>query len=296
MASKQACNATIDRSNAKQLEGSPMISALQGLQDPPMRVNRQNVEAMKLLSEDEGLEAAALLRTALSEDPHNPFTMNNLGVASEAVGDFDSALKYYRAAAALRSSEPVMVTTNPAWRGKPVSAMAAESARQLEKRVEAMSSPEAQGALFTLQGVFAANQNDWTLARQDFVRAYSLNPFSAFTLNNRGYVAERDGDLETAKFFYGKARKALDTNRPVGLATRQSAEGRRVVTVAAESDTKVDERLSQYSRERKSQSGPIELIPRDDTSPKDSPSPDERIESPDSPLVEPGPSGPPTAH
>jgi hypothetical protein len=31
---------------------------------------------------------------------------------------------------------------------------------------------------------------------------------SAFSLNNRGYVAEMDGDLETAQFFYGKARKA----------------------------------------------------------------------------------------
>ena len=107
-----------------------------------------------------------------------------------------------------------------------------------------------------------ANQNDWPAARQNFLTAYSLNPQSAFSLNNRGYVAERDGDLETAQFFYEKARNADDSSARVGLATRQFAEGQNLVSVAADSNEKVDSALDEYSRQRRRETGPIELTPR----------------------------------
>src|SRR5580658_841136 len=106
LASEQGSNANIDRSNVKQLEGTPMEHAFVSLQDLPMRVNRMNIDAMNLLSEDRGFEAVVLLRKALSLDPHNPFTMNNLGVADEAIGDYDSALKFYGATADSHSREP----------------------------------------------------------------------------------------------------------------------------------------------------------------------------------------------
>ena len=106
-----------------------MNYAFKSLQDVPMRVNRMNVDAMALLSEDRGFEAVTLLQRTLSVDPLNPFTMNNLAVAYEAIGDFDSALKEYGAATDVHSSEPIVVTLNRAWRGRPVSDMAAESAR-----------------------------------------------------------------------------------------------------------------------------------------------------------------------
>jgi tetratricopeptide (TPR) repeat protein len=49
LASDQGSHATIDRSNARQLEGKPMDYALKGLQDTPLQVNRMNVQAIQLL-------------------------------------------------------------------------------------------------------------------------------------------------------------------------------------------------------------------------------------------------------
>jgi Flp pilus assembly protein TadD len=264
-ASEQSCSATIDKSNAKNLEGKSVDYAFKSLSDVPMRVNRMNVDAITLLAQSRGFEAIALLLKTLSLDPQNPFTLNNLGVAYEAVGDYDDALKYYGSTVEARSSEPVVVTLDRSWRGKTVSDMAAESASRLEARIRKMDPTEAHAVMFTLRGVTAINKNDWPEARQDFLQAYSLDPSSAFSLNNRGYVAEMDGDLESAQFFYDKARKADDSNARVGLASLRSAEGKRLVNVAAESNQQVDSELDTYSQERHRQTGPIELTPRMNT-------------------------------
>jgi hypothetical protein len=71
-----------------------------------------------------------------------------------------------------------------------------------------------------------------------------------------------DGDLETAGFFYEKARRAGDANVRVGLATQHVAEGKKLFTVATDSDQQVDSQLDKYSRQRRQQTGPIELTPR----------------------------------
>jgi Flp pilus assembly protein TadD len=125
-----------------------------------------------------------------------------------------------------------------------------------------MDPSEARSVVFTIRGVAAANQNDWTAARQNFLKAYSLNSQSAFTLNNLGYVAEKDGDLETAQFFYEKARRAADSGARVGLATQRVAEGQSLLTVAEDSNQKVDDALELYSQQRRRETGPIELTPR----------------------------------
>jgi Flp pilus assembly protein TadD len=294
LASTQGSNASIDRSSAKELEGKPMQYAFQNLQDGPMRINWMNVDAMSLLSQNRNREAVALLRQAQSADPKNPFTLNNLGVAYEAIGEFDSALKAYDSAAAAHSSEPVVVTVNPNWRGRQVSAMAAASARLLDERMRKMSGGEQNAAMLTVRGVSAANENNWLAAKQDFLHAYSLDPSSAFSLNNRGYVAEMDGDLETAQFFYDKAREARDAGTRVGLATQRVAEGKTLVNVATESDHDVDGELDRYSRKRHEEDGPIELTPRsgsanvDGAAPSEMPSPSDvpPIEAPSVPQVQ----------
>ncbi len=280
LASEQGSAATIDRSNAKQLEGKPLSYAFNSLKDVPMRVNRMNVEAIELLSQGRNFEADSLLRQALTLDPRNPFTLNNLGVAEEATGDYESALKYYDSAVDSHSSEQIVVTLNNKSRGKPVSKVAAESARQLRERMEKVNTAEERAAMLTLRGVSAANQNDWSAAKQDFLQAYSLDSESAFSLNNLGYVAEKEGDLETAQYFYDKARRAEDANARVGLATQRAAEGTRLSTVAADSNQKVDGELEEYSQARHRQTGPIELTPRYDGPPAASPAPPPAAQSP----------------
>ena len=289
LASEQAGQARVDRSNDRELEGKPISYALGSLKDSPMLVNRMNVQAIELLSEDRGMEASAVLQRALSIDPHNVFTLNNLGVANESVGDYDSALKYYREAAELRSKEPIVVTLNRSWRGKAVSDMAADSFHRLTGKLQKMENSEIHAAILTWRGVAAVNRNDWNTARQDFLKAYSLDPRNAFTLNNLGYVAEKDGDLETAEFYYDKARKAENANSRIGLATETGAEGKHLSSVAGENDQKVDTQIATYTEVRHGQTGPIELKRRNGTS---EPSEETPQPAPDTQPSEPQPSSP----
>jgi Flp pilus assembly protein TadD len=265
LASEQATDAVIDRTSARQLEGKSMRDAFGTLKDVPMQVNRMNVEAIRLISQGRAQEALLVLQKALTIDPQNTYTLNNLGVANEARGDYDEAMKYYMAAANSHSTEPVIVTLDRAWRGKPISEMAANSAKKLSERMQNAATAQAQAALLTVQGVSATNHNDWPTAREDFRKAYSLNPNSAFSLNNIGYLAERDGDLETAEFFYERARQAQDARAKVGLATRQSAEGMRISAVAGDSDQKVDDKITAENAARRQHPGPVELKHRDNT-------------------------------
>jgi tetratricopeptide (TPR) repeat protein len=194
-------------------------------------------------------------------------------------------LSYYGQASGQNSSEPVVVTMSQAWRGQPVSKMAAESEKRLRRRLQNMDPAEANSVKFTMRGVVAVNQNDWAAARQDFLKAYSLNPQSAFSLNNRGYVAERDGDLETAQFFYEKARRAENSAARVGLATQRFAEGQELLTVASDSNQKVDSALEEYSRQRRRETGPIELTPRGGAEPSPEKQPAPNVPPAESPSV-----------
>lgn len=262
LAAQQGCNASIDLSSVKSLKGQPMQAAFSGLQDLPMRVNRLNLEAVNLLSEGRNFEAVGLLRQALSLDPRDPFTLNNLGAADEAAGDLGGAMKYYTAAAYSRSHDVVAVTQNRSWRGKSVSELAEANVMRLEGQSKGSDSREMQAALLSEQGVSAENENDWPTAKRDFMQAYALDPVNAFSLNNRGYVAEREGDLESAQFFYQKARQADGAGLPVGLATSPSAKGKALSQVAAQSDIQVDEAIDVYSRQRRGRPGSVELTPR----------------------------------
>jgi Flp pilus assembly protein TadD len=284
LAAEQGSNATIEISNAKHLEGKPMRDAVVNLQDVTMRVNRININAMRLLAQNRGFEAIDLLKKALPLDPRNAFTLNNLGVASESIGDFNGALRYYLTAASSHSSEPTLVTADRSWRGKSVSEMAAASARRLEKRIRDTGSAGSQAIMLSIRGVFEANRNDWASARQDFLKAYSLDPNSAFTLNNRGFVAEQDGDLETAQYFYGKAQRAENAGGDVGLATQLAAEGQSLEAVAGTSNEKVDDALEVYSQKRHQEQAPVELTPRGSNS---NHSPDSAPKTPPTPGAQP---------
>lgn len=272
LAAEQSSDANIDVSNLKHLQGQPMKTALVQLKDATMRVNRFNLDAMRELEQDQGFEAIDTLQRALAVDPHNAFTLNNLGVAYESVADLDNALRYYQQAADTGSKELALITADSSWRGHSVSAMARESVHRLQQRMRSVDPAQAKAVMYTLRGIRAENANNWTEARQDFLQAYSLQPSSAFTLNNRGYVAEREGDLETAQFFYQRAQRAPDSTAKVGIATRLSAKGQPLIAVADQSNGKVDDALEVYSRQRKQPSAPVELTPRGGSS-EESPNP-----------------------
>lgn len=272
LASQQGSTASIDLSNVKHLEGKPMNTAFTDLKESPMRVNQINVEAMHLLSENQGNEAVALLEQARSLDQQNLYTLNNLGVAEESIGDYSGAFRYYAAAADSGSADPIVLTPDSSWQGKSVSDLARANIQRLQGRMQGTGSATTSADMLNLRGVLAENQNDWATARQDFLKAYSLDPTNAFSLNNRAYVAERDGDLESAQFFYEKAGKAAGANLRVERATKSAAVGKPLFQVAMDSDQKVDGALDVYSRERRQEQAPVELTPRDNATPETQPS------------------------
>lgn len=262
LATEQGSNAPIAMSSMDSLDGKPMTAAYATIQDLPMRVNRMNLDAMNLLAQQHGFEAEALLKDALKLDPQDPFTLNNLAVADEAIGDYEGALKNYTAVANLHTKETVIVTADRAWRGKSISDMAADSAKELEKRITGFTPQELAAMRYNILGVHEENENQWPAARQDFLRAFRADPNDAFSLNNRAYVAEREGDLETAQFYYQKAREGQDADRQVGLATQATAEGQSLLAVASNSTGEVDHALNIYEQERRQQTGPVLLTPR----------------------------------
>ncbi len=277
LASQQGSGATIDRSNTKWLEGKPMMEALNGIQDVPMKVNRINIAAIDLLQQGRYSEAETLLHQALSLDAKNPFTLNNLGVAEEGLGNFEEALSYYDQATTSSSSDLVVVTLNKSWRGKPANEMAADNKAKLVARIQRLDIPAAHAALLAFRGVSAINRNDWVTARKDFLDAYSLDPHSAFSLNNLGYVAETDGDMETAAFFYDRATQAENANAHIGLASQNSAQGKHLVDVAGHSVQQVNNEIDRYTLNRRQQTGPIQLKRRDGSAPPATTSPAHQV-------------------
>lgn len=264
LASRETTDAVIDRSSSSKLKGESFRDELAGINDQSMQISRANVSAVHLLSQARSAEAETLLLAALALDPHNPFTLNNLGVTKEMEGDLESALKYYSAAADTHSSRPVIVTLNRAWRGKSVSEMAAGSARDLQQRIRTETAQE-RAARLNFRGVEAINRNDWRDATQNFRAAYSLDPNSAFSLNNLGYVAEVGGDPESAQFFYERARQANGANSRVDLASGKAAEGAPLFEVSGDNVQKVGSRIAQEAAIRREQPGPVQLKHRDNT-------------------------------
>jgi Flp pilus assembly protein TadD len=265
LASGQATEAFIDRASSSKLEGETLQSAIGAVHDTPMQINRANVRAVRLLSQGRTREADLLLQRTLALDPKNGFTLNNFAVTKEAEGEYAEALKYYSAAAASSSDDRVVVTMNASWRGKPLSEMAADSEKRLRERMETLRSAEAQSAILNLRGVSAINRNDWRSAQEDFSQAYKLTPNNAFALNNQGFLAELNGDLETAQDFYREAQKAGGAGVRVGLATRQDAEGIRLYSVANGSEAEVSNALEAASQARRRSGAPIQLKRRDGT-------------------------------
>lgn len=287
LASQQTVNATVGSASAPKLEGESFQAATGtsrnsvGVRDDSLQINRDNFEAMHLFAQKRAMEADLLLQQTLKVDPNNGFTLNNLGVAKEMEGDFEGALKYYSAAAnSAESQQKVIVTSQVGTRGRPISDLAWRNAQNLEKRLNDESGPAARAALLNFRGVAAINRNALREAADDFLQAYKADPYDAFSLNNAGYVAEMDGDLETAQSFYESARAAREANARVGLATSSAAEGLSLSAVADNSDRQVGARIEQEQAARQRETGPIELKRRDGQPVNPNPEPSQDLNSP----------------
>ncbi len=265
LAVENTSDALVDRASSPVAEGQPVSKIAGSAEDARMQINRINVAAMSLLLKDRAPEADLLLQKGLALDPDNPFTLNNMGYAKEKEGELEAALSYYAKAANRHSQEPIVVTVNNGWRGRGISQVALENADKVRKDLRKSEDRQTRVARLNLRGVSALNRNERRSARQYFEQAYKLDPGDAFTLNNMGYLAEMDGDRETADFYYAKAQEAEHANAKVSVATRRDAEGMKVGDVANSSDAKVQARIEAQREARQRQGGPVVLKRRDNT-------------------------------
>jgi len=265
LASRQDSETTIDQASVPELKGKQLTEITGSFGNRELRINRGNVEAMSLLSQGRTQEAAVVLQRTLAVDPRNAFTLNNLGFTMEAEGELESAFRYYTQAADVHSSDPIIVTLDPHWRGKPISEIAANNAKAVRRRLDTEQTIADKVARLNLQGVSALNRNDSKAARSYFEQAYKLDPRDAFTLNNMGYVAEMDGDHETADQFYASARAARDASARVTLANRHEMQGLPLGQVARSNDEGAQANLQATQEARRREGGPIQLKRRDNS-------------------------------
>jgi tetratricopeptide (TPR) repeat protein len=130
---------------------------------------------------------------------------------------------------------------------------------------------DARVARLNLRGVSAMNRNERKAAREDFQQAYKLDPANSFTINNMGYLAELEGDRETAQMYYEEAKKARHASLKVAMATRPEVEGRPVGEVAEQSDALVESRVTADAEARHRTSGTPALRTRDNKTVVDKP-------------------------
>ena len=255
--------AVIDRSTAQEAQGKTVASVAGRTAEGQMKVNELNSEALGLLNRDRAPEADVVLQAALKIDPNNPFTLNNMGFAKEKEGELESAIRYYDGSAATGSREPIVIAFNKSWRGKPISEVAAQNADKSRKELSKNQDMQARVARLNLRGVSAMNRNDRKTARDNFQQAYKLDPKNSFAINNMGYLAELEGDTETAQSYYEQAQRAERARQKVMVSTRPEVEGQTVGHVAEQSTTLVESAFVARAEARRRSGAPPALKTRD---------------------------------
>ena len=291
LAQAQGSDAIVYKSTEAAAVGRPVDQIAGNAADNKLQVNRINVYAIGLLERNRAPEADLALQKALKLDPSNPFTLNNIGYAREKEGELEQAYSFYSRAAREHSDTPIVVTLRQSWRGKPISQVAAANAEKVRNLIEHEQELDAKVARLNTRGVAAINRNDYKLARQYFEESYRLDSGNAFALNNMGYLAELDGDRETADYYYDKAKEANQSSLRVVYATRKDVEGLRLAAVAEDSDDAVVQATERAAALRRAQGGPVVLRYRNNQpvmEPATPPKP--RPENP-APTTAPPPSG-----
>jgi Flp pilus assembly protein TadD len=255
----------IAMASARNLEGKKLSDVTESYGNLELRVNRGNIEAMSLLEQGRSQEAEDILRNTLKLDPRNPFTLNNLGYTMEKQGDLDSALRFYNDASITHSSEPIVVSLDPKWRGRPISDVAFKNEQAVRARLESQQSNVDKAARLQVQGVSALNHNQDDKAYQNFREAYKLDPNSAFSLNNMGYVSDALGDKETANEFYSAAQRGEEASAPVSVASHHEMVGVAVGQVAGTNSQASEADLQAQAEAKRRNHAPIILRRRDNT-------------------------------
>jgi len=85
-------------------------------------------------------------------------------------------------------------------------------------------------------GVIALEKHDYAQAKRLFYKAYLLDPDDPFTLNNLGYIAELEGEVDRAQRFYELAQEQ-NSQATVDRASNDNDKGKTVAAVAGHAQT-----------------------------------------------------------
>ena len=85
-------------------------------------------------------------------------------------------------------------------------------------------------------GVKAVEKHDYAKAKKLFYKAYLLDPDDPFTLNNLGYIAELEGDVDRAQRFY-ELSQDHKSQATVDRASNDEIKGKTVAEVAGHAQT-----------------------------------------------------------
>jgi Flp pilus assembly protein TadD len=263
----------IAEATERKLQGKKLSEVTGAYANLDLQINRGNIQAMALLQQGRSQEAEDGLRNTLKLNPRNPFTLNNLGYAMEMQGDLESALQYYNQASISHSTDPVIVAIDSRWRGKPISDIAFSNEQAVRQRLQSEGSQQAKAARLNVEGVSALNHNNSQRAEDYFRQAYQLDPQNAFSLNNMGFLAEAQGDPETAADFYSRARIGEQAGTAVSAASHHEMVGE-VVGQVAGTNTQAAEAVLQASAEAKRRNRTPVVLRHRDNSPVTAPAPD----------------------
>src|SRR3954465_4665197 len=85
------------------------------------------------------------------------------------------------------------------------------------------------------EGVKAVSDHNYEKAKRLFYKAYLLDPDDPFTLNNLGYIAELEGDVERAALYYDLSQQ-MESDALVDKSTSEDVIGKSVASVAGNAE------------------------------------------------------------
>lgn len=124
---------------------SQQIARGEGVEAATARLNLRGVAA---LNDNHASEARQFFLQAYQQDPHNSFTLNNLGYVTELQGDWESAQEYYEAArSGTDANDRVTYSTRPDVEGQKMFRLANNNQSEVQSALQTMQAARRRGQL-----------------------------------------------------------------------------------------------------------------------------------------------------
>jgi Flp pilus assembly protein TadD len=196
---------------------------------PVQNLNREGVRQLKKGNEK---KAKQYFYKAYLLDPNDPFTLNNLGYVSELDGEVNRALRFYALAAKSETEAVIDEASRPGLKGQPIT-----------EAYNLVHDSDLEANKVNEQAIAALEKGRMFEARALLKSALPQHRNDPFVLNNLGFVAESEGDLESALRYYSAAA-SLHSDRIVVVTPRDKWRGKPISQVAAENAQDVSELIA----------------------------------------------------